>query len=54
MFERMSPPPNMEETKQPELAQINIAEESRVTPWVDCQACDIMGITNLELLQFKR
>ena len=54
MFEIMNPVHPLEESKNPELAQIKLAEESRVSPWVDEESRELLGISSVEMLQFKR
>ena len=54
MFEKIDPPPEVEEQKQPELARLSLIEENRVSPYVDSVACGILGIPVVEFLMFKR
>ena len=54
MLERLDPPPDLEESKHPELTGLNLAEESRISPFVDSMACGLLDISVVEYLQFKR
>ena len=55
IFERMRGHKHaVEETKEMEMAKLLTQSNERISPVVDEQICDFMGISLAEMLQFKR